>query len=160
MRCLGYYLQVHRAAQAFRRWTRKFTRFGGNEVEALAIVTVLMAMQAFLFAFQVGQARVRSRISAPSCVGSEEFERANRVHQNTIEQLVVVLPSLWIFGLYVHDLIGAGLGALFIIGRFVYRNSYVRDPSTRSAGFAIGAVVFLILAVGGLIGAGIEFFGL
>lgn len=125
-------------------------------MEAIAIVTVLMVMQAFLFAFQVGQARIKGGISAPSCSGSEDFERANRVHQNTIEQLVVVLPSLWIFGLYVHELIGAGLGVLFIIGRFVYRSSYVKDPSTRSTGFAIGALVFAVLALGGLIGAGME----
>lgn len=128
-------------------------------MEAIAIVTVLAALQAFWFAFQVGQARVKSGISAPSCAGSEEFERANRVHQNTVEQLVVVLPSLWVFGWYVHDLIGAALGLLYIVGRFVYRSGYVKDPSSRSVGFAIGALVFAILALGGLVGAGMAWLG-
>ena len=125
-------------------------------MEAIAIVTVFAVMQAFWFAFMVGQARVKSGVSAPSCTGAPEFERAFRVHANTVEQLVLVVPALWIFGHYVHALIGAGLGVIFIIGRFVYRSSYLKDPASRSAGFGIGALVFAVLAIGGLIGAGMD----
>ena len=129
-------------------------------MEAIAIVTVLIALQAFWFAFQVGQARVKTGTAAPSCSGPPEFERAYRVHENTVEQIVLVIPALWIFGYYVHDLIGAGLGVVFIIGRFVYRASYLRDPASRSAGFGIGALAFAVLAIGGLIGAGMDLLGM
>lgn len=129
-------------------------------MEAIAIVTILAALQVFWFAFMVGSARVKTGVRAPACSGPPEFERANRVHLNTLEQYVLVIPAMWIFGLYVHDLIAAGLGLLFIIGRFVYRSAYLKDPKTRSAGFGIGAVAFAVLAVGGLIGAGMDLLNL
>ena len=128
-------------------------------MEAIAVVTLLIVLQTFWFAFEVGQARVRTGISAPACSGAPELERAFRVHQNTLEQVVVLLPALWIFGCYVHDLIGAAVGLMFVVGRFVYRAAYRRDPSSRSAGFTIGAVAFAVLAIGGLIGAGLDLVG-
>lgn len=122
-------------------------------MEAIAIVTVLSGLQVFLFAFQVGQQRVRHGVAAPAMTGSPEVERAIRVHENTIEQLVIFIPALWIFGYYVDALIGAGLGLLFIVGRFVYRAGYMQDPSKRGTGFAISALAMMALAIGGLIGA-------
>ena len=116
-------------------------------MEAIAIVTVLAVLQAFWFAFEVGKQRVKHGVAAPACVGAPEFERMHRVHQNTIEQLVLVLPCLWIFGTYVPGLIGAGLGLLFIIGRFIYRSAYLKDPTSRSAGFGLGAVAPRALSV-------------
>ena len=86
--------------------------------------------------------------------------RANRVHLNTVEQYVLVLPAMWIFAMYVHALVAAGLGLVFIIGRFVYRAAYLKDPATRSAGFGIGALAFAVLALGGLIGAGMRLLNL
>ena len=41
----------------------------------------------------------------------------------------------------------------FIIGRFVYRNAYVKDPENRSSGFLIGALPMMVAMIGGVIGA-------
>lgn len=122
-------------------------------MEPIAIVTVLALLQLFIFAFQVGKQRAKHGIKAPAISGDAEFERMFRVHQNTLEQLVVFIPALWLFGYYVHALIGAGIGLVFIIARFVYRGSYLTDPSTRTAGFGIGALAMMVLLLGGLIGA-------
>lgn len=122
-------------------------------MELIAMVTGLAVLQSFLFAFQVGQTRVRHGIIAPAMSGQPEFDRAFRVHANTVEQLVIFLPGLWMFGYYVHELTGAALGVLFIIGRFIYRNAYLNDPKGRSAGFGIGALSMVVLVVGGMIGA-------
>ncbi len=125
-------------------------------MELIAIVTGLAVLQGFLFAFQVGQARQKHGIDAPAISGNPEFERAFRVHANTIEQLVVFLPGLWMFGYYVNAQVGAGIGVLFIIGRFVYRSAYLGDPKNRTAGFGIGALTMVVLVVGGMIGAGMK----
>lgn len=122
-------------------------------MEPIAIVTVLSVFQAFYFAFLVGKQRVKHGVNAPAITGEAEFERAFRVHQNTVEQLVIFLPALWLFGYYVHALIGAGLGLVFIIARFVYRGSYLNDPKSRGMGFGIGALAMMVLLLGGLIGA-------
>ena len=125
-------------------------------MELIAIVTGLAVLQCFFFAFQVGQARQKHGIDAPTISGNPEFERAFRIHANTIEQLVVFLPGLWMFGYYVNVQVGAGIGVLFIIGRFVYRSAYLGDPKNRTAGFGIGALTMVVLVVGGMIGAGMK----
>jgi uncharacterized membrane protein YecN with MAPEG domain len=122
-------------------------------VELIAIVTALALLQTFVFAFQVGQARVKHGIDAPATSGNDDFERAFRVHQNTIEQMIIFVPSLWMFGHYVDPKIGAGVGIVFVIARLVYRGAYRGDPKSRGAGFSIGALSMMILLVGGLIGA-------
>ena len=126
-------------------------------MEAIAIITILALMQAYLFAIQVGQARVKHGVKAPSTSGHDDFDRMYRVHQNTMEQLILFIPALWIFGLYVHALAGAGIGLVFVIGRFVYRGAYLKDPASRSLGFGLGAVALAILMLGGLVGAGMSY---
>ena len=122
-------------------------------MEPIAIVTILMLMQTFMFAFQVGQARVKCGVNAPSTSGDAEFDCAFRVHQNTVEQVILVIPAMWIFGMYVHALAAAGIGMVFIIARFIYKSAYLKDPSSRSLGFGLGALSLAVLMLGGLIGA-------
>lgn len=122
-------------------------------MEPIAVVTVLAVFQVFSFAFLVGKQRVKHGVKAPAITGDAEFERAFRVHQNTVEQMVIFIPVLWLFGYYVHALIGAGLGLVFVISRIIYRKSYLNDPTSRTAGFGIGALIMMTLALGGLIGA-------
>ena len=122
-------------------------------MEYVAIITALALLQVFVFAVQVGQQRAKHGVKAPTTSGPPEFERAFRVHENTVEQLVIFLPSLWLFATYWRADIAAVLGLLFIIGRQVYRGAYMADPDKRSAGFGIGALATVILLLGGLVGA-------
>jgi uncharacterized MAPEG superfamily protein len=122
-------------------------------VELVAIVTSLALLQAFFFALHVGKQRVSQGVAAPAVTGAPEFERAFRVHQNTIEQLIIFIPALWMFAEYVRADIAAGIGLAFIIGRQIYRGAYVGDPAKRSAGFSIGALSMMILLIGGMVGA-------
>jgi glutathione S-transferase len=127
-------------------------------VEAIAIVTALALLQVFVFAFLVGKARGTYGVSAPAMSGDQNFERAFRVHQNTVEQLVIVIPGMWMFGLYVHAPAAAGIGLLFIISRFIYRNAYLADPKTRSLGFSIGALCTMTLLLGTIVGAALAWY--
>ena len=106
-------------------------------MEAIAIVTILALLQFVWISVQVGTMRGRHGVKAPAISGHPDFERAFRVQQNTMEQLVVFLPALWMFGHFVKPLWGAGFGLVFIIGRFVYRAEYLKDPGSRSPGFMI-----------------------
>jgi uncharacterized MAPEG superfamily protein len=119
----------------------------------VAIVTAVALLQFFWFGWQVGAARSKYNIPAPAISGNEVFERVFRVQMNTLEQLVVFLPALWIFASYVSALWAAVLGAVFIIGRAVYSMTYVRDPKSRSIGFALTALPNLALLIGILIWA-------
>ena len=81
------------------------------------------------------------------------FERHFRVQMNTQEQLLVFLPALWIFASFISPLWAAVLGAVFIVGRAMYASTYVRDPKSRSIGFALTAIPNLLLLLGILIWA-------
>ncbi|HNP36889.1 MAG TPA: MAPEG family protein [Woeseiaceae bacterium] len=122
-------------------------------MEYVAIVTVLALVQFVVFSALVGKERGKHGIKAPAISGHPDFERAFRVQQNTMEQLVVFLPALWLFGTYVDARIGAVLGLAFIAGRFIYRASYLKDPASRGMGFVIGMATSMALLAGGLIGA-------
>ncbi|MEX2496743.1 MAG: MAPEG family protein [Woeseia sp.] len=122
-------------------------------MESIAIVTVLALVQYLVFSYQVSLARIKHSVRAPAMTGHPEFERAYRVHQNTLEQIVVFVPALWMFAVYVHALTGAIIGLLFPLGRYIYGKSYMNDPSRRAAGFTIGAASTAILLTGAAIGA-------
>jgi uncharacterized membrane protein YecN with MAPEG domain len=122
-------------------------------MEAMTIVTIAALAQFMYFSIEVGKMREKHGVKAPAMSGDGEYERANRVHQNTMEQLVVVLPAMWLFGGYFNPLIAAGLGVVFIIGRFMYRAAYMKDPSGRTPGFMTGFLAIAALMAGSLIGA-------
>jgi glutathione S-transferase len=107
-------------------------------MEYVALVCLLLVVQYLSFTMLVGAARIKSGIKAPAVTGDEQFERAYRVQMNTLEQLVIALPALWLSGRYFDPMVAALLGLAFFLGRLLYRMGYVRDPAKRSTGFAIG----------------------
>jgi len=122
-------------------------------MDLVAIVTILALGQFVLFSIQVGSMRGKHGVKAPAMSGHPEFERMFRIQQNTMEQLVVFVPALWIFARYVNPMWAAGMGLIFIVGRFIYRSSYLRDPASRSMGFTITFLPTAVMLVWGLIAA-------
>lgn len=122
----------------------------------VALVAALALIEYMVFTGFVGWARGRFKVPAPAVSGSPEFERYFRVQQNTLEQLVIFLPSLFLFGEYVSELWASVLGATFIVGRLLYFMGYVRDPAKRSAGFLLGYLATAGLVLGAAIGATIR----
>ena len=122
-------------------------------MEYVAIVLVLVLLQYSFFAFKVGLARGKYEVHAPAVTGNEIFERYYRVQQNTLEQLVVFIPGLFLFASYTHALTAAGLGLVFFIGRMIYYQAYVNDPKSRGLGFTLSFLAAHALVLGGLVGA-------
>ena len=116
-------------------------------VSLLALATYLGTM------IYCGRMRQRHGIKAPATAGHPAFERAFRIQQNTLEQLVVFLPALWLFSALVNPLVGAALGALWVVGRVIYAISYARDPDKRGPGFGIAGFAMIVLLVGALVQA-------
>ncbi|MBT8089790.1 MAG: MAPEG family protein [Gammaproteobacteria bacterium] len=127
-------------------------------MEAVAIVTILALGQFILFSIQVGSMRGKHGVKAPAIEGHPEFERTFRVQQNTMEQLVAFVPALWIFAYLVNPLWGAGMGLVFIIGRFIYRSSYIKDPDARGMGFTITFIPTAVMLAWSLIVAVMKYF--
>src|SRR5207253_2157257 len=94
------------------------------------LVIALALVEFFLFGVAVARARARYNIPAPATTGNEVFERYFRVQMNTLEQLVV-----------------------FLIGRALYFQGYVKAPQARHIGFILTAIPNLALLIGAIIGA-------
>jgi glutathione S-transferase len=128
-------------------------------MEPVAIVSVLALLQYIAFGTAVARARGRYGLQAPAVTGHDIFERYFRVQQNTLELLILLLPSLWLFAWYVDATWAALLGAVYLVGRILYFMGYVRDPARRELGFALSLGPTLVLLVGALIGACADLMG-
>jgi uncharacterized membrane protein YecN with MAPEG domain len=117
------------------------------------IVTALALLQFIVFGFKVGKARGRYGIRAPATSGNEAFERYFRVQQNTLEQLIVFLPGLYLFSHYYSPLVAAGIGVIYLVGREVYAMTYVKEPAKREIGYGLTFLPTVVLVLGGLFGA-------
>ena len=119
----------------------------------VTIVAMLALIEYFFFSIKVGQARGKYGVKAPATTGNEQFERYHRVHQNTMEQLVMFIPSLFTFANLVSATWAAILGVVFIIGRAVYFNLYIGNPDKRGPGVLTSVLATAVLIIGSLIGA-------
>ena len=119
----------------------------------VAVVVLLAIVEYVVFGALVGRARTKYQVKAPATTGNEMFERYFRVHYNSLEQLIIFVPSVWLFATYISNPWAAGLGAVFLVARILYAVGYIKDPGKREVGALLTAVVVLILLLGALYGA-------
>lgn len=118
----------------------------------VALVTVLALVEYSVLGAMVGRGRVKFKIEAPATTGDPIFERYFRVHQNTLEALIVFLPAMWLFGFFVNMIAAAVLGLLFLVARLVYVRGYLADPKGRAPGAILTFLTDTILILGSLVG--------
>jgi uncharacterized membrane protein YecN with MAPEG domain len=119
----------------------------------LHLVLVLALLEFLVFAMLVARARARYQVPAPAVTGNEVFERYFRAQMNTLEQLTVFVPGLFLFGWYLNAWVAAGLGLIFVIGRALYFASYVRSAAARHTGFMLSFLPNVTLIIGAGFGA-------
>lgn len=117
-------------------------------MEYATLIVMLALIEYLWFTIQVGSKRVKGGVQAPAVTGDEAFERAFRVQQNTLEQLIIFVPATFTYAWYVSPLWVVLPGGLFLIGRFLYSVAYMKAPSSRGPGFGMGLVANLWLVVG------------
>ena len=116
------------------------------------LVTVLAVIQFAVFGFLVGSARQKHGVQAPAMSGHEVFDRYFRVHMNTLETLVLLLPAMWVSAQYWPPYWSAALGAVYLVGRQLYLRGYVADPKKRGAGYGLSFMPAAVMAIAALIG--------
>jgi uncharacterized MAPEG superfamily protein len=121
-------------------------------MEPVVIVILLALVEYTVLAAQVGRARAKYGIRAPATTGHEVFERTFRVHQNGLENLIIFIPAVWIFGAYLNPLWAAALGVVYVVARVLYARGYVAAAEKRGPGAGISGLVNIALLLGGLFG--------
>lgn len=119
-----------------------------------ASITLLIGLFYFFTAFRVGNLRARHGIKAPLTAGHPVFERAYRVQLNTLEQMGIVLPFLWVAAFYPIGWawLAPLVALIWLLSRLIYLAGYMADPEKRLPGAMLGGLcdfaLFVIAAVG------------
>lgn len=117
-----------------------------------ALVTTLSLILYFVLTLNVGRARRKYKVMPPQMSGDPNFERVLRVQQNTLEQLILFLPSLWLFSQFISATLGSILGGIWIVGRILYAWGYYQAAEKRFIGFGISSLSTIALVLGSLLG--------
>ncbi|MBA58778.1 MAG: MAPEG domain-containing protein [Gammaproteobacteria bacterium] len=97
-------------------------------------------------------ARGKHGVEAPSHDGPEEYMRYVRVHQNTLEHIVIFIPALWLFAYSVDFFWAAAIGLVWPVGRLFYAFGYYEAADKRMPGFILSMLPLYVLVLGGIIG--------
>lgn len=114
------------------------------------LVTIAMLLTYFWTGMVAVKARKTFGIPAPEMNGPEGFRRVYRAHENSLEQLVMTLPALWLFAYWVGDSWAAMAGVVWCIGRVLYVRGYAAAAEKRSIGFTIGMLATAVCLFGAL----------
>ena len=117
----------------------------------VSLVVILALVEYIVFSFLVGKARGRYGIKAPAITGHDMFERYFRLQQNTLEQLVVFIPAIFICAYFLHAVSAAVIGIFFIIGRAIYARAYITGGA-RFVGMMMTFLTNVTLLLGGIAG--------
>jgi uncharacterized membrane protein YecN with MAPEG domain len=123
-----------------------------------SLITTLALFVYLFLTVNVSRARTKYKIPPPGTTGDPTFERILRVQNNTSEQLIIFLPLLWIFSIYIDPIWGAIVGAIWIVGRILFAWGYYQAAEKRIIGFAINSLSLTVLLFGSLIGVGLEIY--
>jgi glutathione S-transferase len=123
-----------------------------KDIALPALTTLVALVTYFVITINVGRARVKYQVPAPQVSGNPDFERALRVQQNTVEQIIPFLPGLWICALFTSPQVAAGLGGVWILGRIVYAWGYYQAAEKRGPGFGITMLGNMGLLIGSIYG--------
>ena len=122
-----------------------------------AAVSVAACVLLMALAFRAGMSRMSGdgvKVLETYTTKNEKFIIANRIHLNTLENVVVFLPLLWIATLYGSPVIAASIGGVWLFARITFAIMYTKDPSKRAPAFITSFfchVALVLLSVYGLV---------
>ncbi|KAM7000236.1 microsomal glutathione S-transferase 2 [Tautogolabrus adspersus] len=120
---------------------------GSDSPFLLAEVTLLSALQMGYLARRVGLSRMAHKVLPPAVTGPPEFERTFRAHLNCVEFYPLFLVTLWTCGVFFNEVTAAAGGLVYMIGRQIYFNGYVKSSKKRLPGFFLTLAVLATLSL-------------
>jgi uncharacterized membrane protein YecN with MAPEG domain len=127
-------------------------RFTAPGFLLVALVSLLAVVLVIVLAVNVARIRARHGVEPPRMAGHPDFERAFRIHANTVEFLAPFLAALWLCAIYLQPMLAAIVGFVWIVGRIVYAFGYTAAPGKRLPGFGISMAALIVLVLGALFG--------
>lgn len=113
------------------------------------LITFLSHLLLTYTGISAGYARITYKVPYPETRGPPEFNRLFRAHCNQCEQYPQFYVLLWTFSLFVSPEIGAGVGLVWIVLRYLYFCRY-RDSGIGIRNFTLPSYMcwnFLALGI-------------
>ena len=123
-----------------------------NQYLYTSSITLLTVFLMLGLIFHVGRARGKYQVKAPAVSGHELFERAYRIQLNTIESVLMFLPALWLYAIFIGDKGAGDSGLIWLLARVWYAIAYQQNPAKRGLGFLISILVIAGLWTGAAYG--------
>ena len=123
-----------------------------NQYLYTSSITLLTILLMLGLIFHVGRARGKYQVKAPAVSGHELFERAYRIQLNTIESVLMFLPALWLYAIFIGDKGAGDSGLIWLLARVWYAIAYQQNPAKRGLGFLISILVIAGLWTGAAYG--------
>lgn len=101
---------------------------------ACLLLLALAVIEVLVFAIIVGRARDKYGVPAPATSGHPTWERLNRVHQNSVEHLVVFTPLFLLYATVVDQRQAVVIGIVFVVARLLYAVGYAKEAGKRAVG--------------------------
>ena len=118
-----------------------------------AIDTLLAVLVTMIMAARVGQLRGKYKVEAPATTGHPAFERGYRIHMNTVENLILFLPLLWVASFFYGGQIPFWVGLIWVLSRVLYAWGYSQNNAQlREPGAGIGFLALFALLILGVMG--------
>jgi glutathione S-transferase len=130
-----------------------------KELAYPATATILAIVIYLVQSKNVALGRIKYNVPAPKTMGhNDDFDRIMRAHLNTLEQMPIFLPLLWIFALTISPYYSCILGIAWAIGRVAYSFGYYKSAEGRHnlIGY-LSDLAGLILLLGSIYGSVIMF---
>ena len=109
------------------------------------LTTALVILMTFGLSAVAGLSR--GELKPPAMTGNAKYEIANRIHMNSLETLVLLVPLVWLTSIRFGDLWGALACVVWIIGRVMYRQAMLSDPSKRGPGMMTSISPIIVMGV-------------
>jgi glutathione S-transferase len=126
--------------------------FGSMPKPYTTLVTLIDMALYFLITVNVIRGRIKHKVEPPHLEGPAAFQRIVRVQMNTLEQLALHLPLLWISAFAMDDVFAAAFGIIWTFGRVIYARGYYAKANRRMKGFYITVTINIVLFVGAITG--------
>ena len=127
-----------------------------DNLNLTAAATLALLIQYFIFSLFVGAARYKTGVKAPATTGDPFFEATFRIQHNTLEQLIHVIPALWVCSYFLSQTFAVACAGLFLIGRILFFIGYRSAPEKRAPGFIMGWLSSIALILGGAWGVSLS----
>lgn len=111
------------------------------------LVTLFTLLVYLILALNSALARNKYGVKLPRLDGPDDYLRIMRAHVNTLEQIVLFLPLLWLTAFATNDEMAAMVGVAWPLSRILYALGYYRSVEGRLPGFILGFLVIVALFI-------------